>query len=70
VEIVKIVPTWRNARRGREGISKRLDRFLIFDNTMEDISKIKSWVGYGVSSDQLPLFYKLSLKILLGTLPP
>jgi hypothetical protein len=29
VEPVKIVPTWKNARRGREGISKRIDKFLI-----------------------------------------
>jgi hypothetical protein len=30
VELVKIVPTWRNGRKGREGISKRLDRFFLW----------------------------------------
>jgi hypothetical protein len=26
---IKIVPNWRNARRGREGISKIQDRFIV-----------------------------------------
>jgi len=29
IEIIKLMPTWRNNRVGEVGISKRLDRFLI-----------------------------------------
>jgi hypothetical protein len=32
VEPLKLLPTWRNGRRRQEFISKRLDRFLIFED--------------------------------------
>jgi hypothetical protein len=34
VEPAKIVPTWRNARKGRDGISKKLDRFLVVEDQL------------------------------------
>jgi hypothetical protein len=42
VELVKIVPTQRNGRKGREGISKRLDRFIFMENIMEESVRIMS----------------------------
>jgi hypothetical protein len=35
VEPVKLLPTWRDSRRGRAGISKRLDRFLVARKVLE-----------------------------------
>jgi hypothetical protein len=35
VEPHKVVPTWINSRRGRVGITKQLDRFLVDENILE-----------------------------------
>ena len=29
---IKIIPTWRNKRSGDQGVSKRLDRFLVLEH--------------------------------------
>jgi hypothetical protein len=32
VKPTKIKPTWRNNRSGQDGVSKRLDRFLVTED--------------------------------------
>jgi len=59
VEPIKIVPTWRNHRRGREGIPNRLDRFLLEDSFLNDMIKIKSWVSSRGVSNHLPILLNL-----------
>jgi hypothetical protein len=49
IEPIQLVSTWRNSRSGREGISKRLDRFLVAKKILEDIDRLKTWVGIGGS---------------------
>jgi hypothetical protein len=39
MEPVQIVPTWRNSRKGREGISKWLDWFFMENKLIEEIGK-------------------------------
>jgi hypothetical protein len=56
---MKVTPTWRNARRGREGISKRLDCFLIAETLFNHHLGITSWVDIGGLSDHLPILLKL-----------
>jgi len=34
VDPIKIIPTWRNSRSGRVGISKRLDHFLVAEHVL------------------------------------
>jgi hypothetical protein len=45
VEPMKIVPSWKNFRKGREGILKRLDIFLIVGKVLVEGSQYKSKVG-------------------------
>jgi hypothetical protein len=46
VEPHKVVLTWENSRRGRDGIEKRLDQFLVAERFMEEASRYKTWVGW------------------------
>jgi hypothetical protein len=59
MELVKIVPTWMNTRRGPIGISKRLDRFFIVDSFLNGNIKIKSCMKRGGMSDHLPIIQNL-----------
>lgn len=59
VESMKLVPTWRNFRKGRDGILKRLNRFLIDGKVLVEVGRYKSWVRYGESLDQLPILLHL-----------
>jgi hypothetical protein len=40
VEPLELVPTWTNFRSGTEGVSKRLDRFLIAKKVLEDADRL------------------------------
>jgi hypothetical protein len=59
MEPVKLVPTWRNARSGKEGISKRLDNFFMAGDLLSENFLTKSLVGSGGFSDHLPILLKL-----------
>ena len=51
-------PTWRNGRIGDEGISKRLDRFLLSDNLVSLLARYWVWAHrYGVS-DHFPVLFE------------
>jgi hypothetical protein len=45
MEPIQLVPTWRNLRSGKEGVSKRLDRFLIAKRILEEVERLKYRVG-------------------------
>jgi hypothetical protein len=62
VELVKVVPTWRNDRRERDRIYKRLDKFLSTKSLFNDNIKIKSRVGLGGALDHLPILIKLDVE--------
>ena len=56
VALLKLEPTWRNKRGGSQAISKRLDRFLIKDNLLNENLIIKSSVETRGSSDHKPIY--------------
>lgn len=41
IDLLKIRPTWSNRRIGQQRISKRLDRFLISKNMLNDSSLVR-----------------------------
>ena len=50
-------PTWRNGRIGEEGISKRLDRFLLSDHLVSLLARYRVWAHrFGVFDHFLVLF--------------
>ena len=38
---VKMGPTWRNGRAGEEGVNKRLDRFLVADQLVQEFDLVR-----------------------------
>ena len=40
---IKLLPTWRNGRRGRDYIAKRLDRFFIDEKLMVSKLRYRTW---------------------------
>jgi hypothetical protein len=44
-----LTPTWRNGRKGEDGVTKFLDRYLIFESLLNYPWLIKSRVASGVS---------------------
>jgi hypothetical protein len=56
---VKLLPTWRNGRRGRDYIAKRLDRFLIDEKLVDSGMNYRSWVCNVKISDHMPVILHL-----------
>jgi len=54
-----LVSTWRNLRGGKEGLSKRLDIFLVVDLIIIQRQRMKTWVEGGGDSDHLPILLQL-----------
>jgi hypothetical protein len=54
-----IMPTWRNGRRGREEIQKRLDRAYVSEDLLNDAAKYRSWVELPFISDHAPIVLQL-----------
>ena len=48
-------PTWRNGHAGAEGISKRLDRFLISASLIPSLGIHRVWTQCADISDQYPI---------------
>ena len=48
-------PTWTNRRVGEERIAKRLDRFMITEDLLEEEFMSKQWVDSRANSDHLPI---------------
>jgi endonuclease/exonuclease/phosphatase family metal-dependent hydrolase len=62
VELVKILPTWRNGRKGQDYIAKRLDRFLIYENIVSSGIKYRSWTCNDKISDHIPVMLQLEFE--------
>jgi endonuclease/exonuclease/phosphatase family metal-dependent hydrolase len=59
VEPLKVLPTWRNGRRGHNYIAKRLDRFLISEDLVMSGIRYRSWVCNTKISDHMPVILHL-----------
>jgi hypothetical protein len=59
VEPVKLLPTWRNGRKGHDYIAKRLDRFLVSENLVSSGIRYRSWVCNVKISDHMPVIIHL-----------
>jgi len=44
MELIKLLPTWRNGRCGKDSIAKRLDRFLLDERMISVGLRFRSWV--------------------------
>ena len=53
-------PTWRNGRMGEDGISKRLDRFLISDQLVNLLQRYRVWAHRCGISDHFPVILEWS----------
>ena len=49
-------PTWKNGRLGTEGISKRLDHFLLSSDLIPLLKSHRSWIQPADVSDHLPIY--------------
>ena len=59
VEPVKILPTWRNGRKGPDYIEKRLDRFLISEKLVSLGIRYRSWICNDKILDHMPILLQL-----------
>jgi hypothetical protein len=55
VQPTQLAPTQRNGRDGLDGISKRLDWFLIDENLLGNHRNIQSWIINSSISDHNPI---------------
>jgi hypothetical protein len=55
----QICPTWRNGRSGPNGVSKRLDHFLLNENILGIVNMCRSWVLNNFFSDHNPIFLQV-----------
>jgi hypothetical protein len=58
-EPTKILPTWRNGRKGQDYIAKRLDQFLISEKLVSSGIKYRSWTCNDKISDHMPVILQL-----------
>ena len=49
-------PTWTDGRWGKEGIHKRLDRFVAKASLAQRLQRHKTWVGMNKFFDHWPFF--------------
>ena len=52
-------PTWTNRWVGEERIAKRLNRFMITEDLLEEDFMFKQWVDSGADFDHLPICLEL-----------
>eukprot|EP01018_Ginkgo_biloba_P022601 Gb_35090 [translate_table: standard] len=58
-EPIKRKPTWRNNRGGKDGVAKRLDRFLVSEVIMVEAERIRSWIDSGGGYDHNPILLQI-----------
>jgi hypothetical protein len=44
IETAELTPTHRNKRTGDDRIMKRLDWFLIYEDFLDEVARVKQWV--------------------------
>jgi len=57
----KVVPTWKNGRRDREAITRRLDRVLVSEDLLSLVGLYRIWVELSFISDHAPIIFQLNL---------
>jgi hypothetical protein len=57
---LKLLPTWRNKQTREDRITKRLDRFLVSENLMNQPELIRQWIGCGGESYHSPILIDIS----------
>lgn len=55
IELVDMRPTWRNGRRGSQGINRRLDRFFMVECLLSSINRYRSLIVNANILDHLPM---------------
>jgi hypothetical protein len=63
-ELIDVAPghlslTWMNGRMGTEGVSKRLDRYLLSDNLFNYVRNFRTWVDSTRVSDHSPIILQI-----------
>jgi hypothetical protein len=61
IKPTKVVPTWRNGRIGQGAVARRLDRFLVAEDLLNDTGLYRSWVEFPYISDHAPVLLQLDL---------
>jgi len=56
---IDVGPTWRNGRTLGQGISKRLDRFLMASSLSQVFHRFRVWHVDSLISDHLPVCLQL-----------
>eukprot|EP01018_Ginkgo_biloba_P018081 Gb_04379 [translate_table: standard] len=59
VDPTKVKPTWTNNRVGEDGVSKRLDTFLVHSDLLERVERYRSWVDSYRCSDHFPIYLEI-----------
>jgi hypothetical protein len=54
-----VAPTWRNGKKGREDIEKRLDQFYLSEELISSVGRHRSWINYPFVSDHAPVLLQL-----------
>jgi hypothetical protein len=65
----KLSPTWRNGRSDSGGIGKRLDRFLVAEDLMGKMDRVRSWVVNSDISDHCPICLQFEVESIMHMYP-
>jgi hypothetical protein len=57
----KVVPTWRNGRKGVHVIAKRLDRCIVSEGLLSMCDLYRTWVEYPFISDHAPIILQMDI---------
>jgi hypothetical protein len=57
----KVVPTWRNGRKGVQAIAKRLDKCIVFEGLLSECGLYRTWVEYPFISDHAHIVLQLDI---------
>jgi len=69
IKPTKLVPTWRNGRFGHGVISRILDKVLVSEDILTDVSIYRSSVEFPFISDHAPILLQLELSLTYKIYP-
>jgi hypothetical protein len=59
---MQTMPTWKNSRLDKEGVSKRLHRFIVSHNLMNLMERIRSLIKIGGGLEYLPTILQVEFR--------
>ena len=62
-------PTWRNGRIGDDGISKRLERFLLSSALIPSLKIHRTWIHHADISDHYPIYLEWDKSVVSCSYP-